>query len=235
MSTRLLPSSAPPTPRDRLQQILFAGLDVGAYKTGHKNTPPRSSWWTTNGNAFLWLVADGGVAGLSGPAVLLIGEKSTKSSVPGSLGRMWNVPGGGAKSQDNDNPELTALREFTEETGVDVASLMKPGKALAGSMLQVGYVSKGKRTHYYILRVPGTAEMVSAALRLKEAGSANRLKQMDVDLSNETKGWVWVTKGSLVAASKPPVAQNPVVKIGKGYSVQLRKNNMLRSDILKNV
>lgn len=243
MSLRPRPASAPPAARSRLEQVLFAGLNVampggrgggnghhggGKGKMPAAPKPPPPSWWTSNGNAFLWVVAEGGVGGIASPAVLLIGERHAgKSTVLGSRGRLWNVPGGGAKGKDNDQPRLTALREFTEETGADIFKLMK---AVAGAKLVDGYTSKSKKTRYYILHVPATAEVTSLALGLTNTGK-DRITQMDTPMSTETKGWVWVTKDALIAAGKTGAGQ-PSVKIGRGYEVQLRSAKTARTEIL---
>ena len=187
--------------------------------------------WTKDGSAFLWLVAEQGIAaaGSKQPAVLLIGERSTqgKSTVNGSRGRHWNVPGGGAKKEDKGDPKATALREFVEETKGNLEKLLK---TIASVQIIPTYISRSGKTHYYIVKVNATAEMISAVLGLAASGK-DRKTQTNAVLSGETQGWVWVTKQALAAAGATP-ASHPIVNIGQGFAVQLRNSKTARPVIV---
>lgn len=182
---------------------------------------PASVNWTRQGNAFLWLVAKNGVAGINEPAVLLVGEFQTngKTTVNGSHSRYWNVPGGGAEQRDNDTPLFTAIREFNEETQSDILLMLA---ALPSNRIHSVYSSRSGRTQYFMVHVADTAENISRQLRLRDHDKP-RKTQMDARLQNgETQGWVWVTKSGLLVAAAQTQSDHPLVPIGGKLALVLR-------------
>lgn len=212
---------APATPRERLEQVLWAGLDVyagGAKARSGKPAPSKPPPFS--GDGFVYLVADS-VAGVQGPVILLVGEKGYPSTVKyTSSKRTWSPPGGGYKPQDGRNLMNTAWREFWEETGADLSKLY-------------GYQWKplrmGKKSAIMMLRINLPAERVENIIGLKAAGADLNTK-MHTELSKETKGYVWVTLDAMKNANK-----DGVIQVGPSTRVQMRSWRTYRKDVLDKI
>ena len=212
MSLRPRPDSVCSVSSIRLKHV----LEVGA-KVTSKTTP-------FTGNGFLYLVADS-VAGVKGPVVLLVGEKAYKAdkNIATSSDRKWSPPGGGYKDKDRRNLENTAWREFEEETGATLSNLRKG--SYKWTTLHTG---QGSVTMMLRIRLP--AEKVEQIIGMKSMGSS-LTKKMDTDLSNETKGYVWVTLDALRNVDK----HNLVLNVGKNVKIQLRDWRIFRKSVLDKI